>query len=406
MRKILQLNNVVEVEVLQKIQDDFSEVTGFAAITVDYRGKPFTKHSGCSKYCSIIRYRNESKDLCEKCDSRAGLEASRTGEPYIYMCHSGFIDFAAPIIVNGQYLGSIMGGQVVCADSHPEVTTIIDETIDIEEDVELIEAYTQIPIVPFKKIEAAAHLMFNIANKIAQKGFVNVIQKELHEQSLQLIQSRNSEANLETALKAAELKTLQSQINRQFLIQTLNIVGNLSFIEKAPQTEEATFVFIDVVKFLISNIGKEVTIEKELNYINNYLALQKIRLGEKFSYEILVAENTKELMIPSMMIQPIVENAIVHGIETKPGDGFVKVHIQIKDDFFEITVEDNGIGMSEHVIEGILQSPNDEHNLKLNLKVLKQRLIERYSNKARLYIRSKEGSGTAVTIALPLFKWT
>jgi ligand-binding sensor protein len=403
MRRILQLDNVVEVETLQKIQDAFSEATGFAAITVDYRGKSYTKHSGCSKYCSIIRYRSETKDLCEKCDSRAGLEAARTGAPYIYMCHSGFIDFAAPIIVNGQYLGSIMGGQVVSADNTSNIDYIVDETIDIEDDVELIEAYTQIPIVPFKKIEAAAHLMFNIANKIAQKGYVNVIQKELHEQSLQLIQSRTSEANLETALKAAELKTLQSQINRQFLIQTLNIVGNLSFIENAPKTEEATFVFIDVVKFLISNIGKEVTIEEELKYLNNYLTLQKIRLGERFSYEIVVAENTKQFMIPSMMIQPIVENAILHGLETKSGECLVKVHIQINGDFFEIIVEDNGVGMSEQVLAKISQPTNKETSMVMNLNVLKTRLMERYSNNAKLQITSKENVGTVVTIALPLF---
>lgn len=402
MKSILELNNVVEVETLQKIQDDFSEVTGFAAITVDYRGKPFTKHSGCSKFCSIIRYRGETKDLCEKCDSRAGLEAARLSQPYIYKCHSSFIDFAAPIIVNGQYLGSILGGQVVSAD-HVKLDYIVDEKIDFEDDVELIEAYTQIPIVPFKKIEAAAHLMFNIANKIAEKGFVNVMQKELHEQSLKLLQSKTSEVNLTTALKAAELKTLQSQINRQFLIQTLNTIGNLSYIEMAPQTEEATYILIDVVKYLVSNIGKEVSIEDELNYIHDYLSLQKIRLGERFSYEIFIDENTKGFLIPSMMIQPIVENAIVHGIESKPGDCLIKVHAQIKGDFFEITVADNGVGMGKQVIERILLASNSEVNLTMNLKVLKLRLKERYSNRAHLNINSKENIGTVVTIALPLF---
>ncbi|MCT8136989.1 PocR ligand-binding domain-containing protein [Anaerobacillus sp. CMMVII] len=401
--KIVELTNLVEIDTLQKIQDSFSESTGFAVITVDDRGKPITKHSGCSKYCSIIRYRDETKDLCEKCDSKAGLQASLTGEPLIYMCHSGFIDFAAPIIVNGQYLGSIMGGQVVSADTRIEANYIIEEKLDIEDDVELIEAYLQIPIVPFKKIEAAAHLMFTIANKIAQNGYVNFIQKELHEQSIQLIQSRLSEANLETALKAAEQKTLQSQINRQFLIQTLNIIGNLSYLEKAPTTEEATFTLIEVVKYLVTNISKDVSIEEEVNYITNYLSLQKNRLGERFTYEILVAENTKEIMIPSMMIQPIVENAIVHGIETKPGECSIKVFVQIKEDYLEIIVEDNGIGMNEQMIERILQS-NDEIKVeKLNLKVLKQRLIERYSNQAHLQMKSKESIGTVVTIALPLF---
>ncbi|RXJ00626.1 histidine kinase [Anaerobacillus alkaliphilus] len=403
MRKLLELTNVVEVETLQKIQDDFSEATGFAAITVDYRGKPFTRHSGCSKYCSIIRYRKDTKDLCGKCDSRAGLEAARTGEPYIYMCHSGFVDFAAPIIVNGQYLGSIMGGQVVSADQTSNLEYIIDETLDIEEDDELIEAYTQIPIVPMKKIKAAAHLMFTIANKIAQKGYVNVMQKELHEQSLQLVQSKITKANLEMALRTSERKTLQSQVNRQFLIQTLNTVGSLSYLEKAPKTEEATFTLLDLVKYFVSNIGKDVSIIEEFEYLHNYLFLQQIRLGERFSYELVVDESAKNLIIPSMIIQPIVENAIVHGVEMKSGKVNVLVSIKLINKTIEIRVKDNGVGMHEHQIEGILELSGREIVKEMNLKVLKQRLIDRYGIRAQITIDSEEKLGTDVTVRIPVF---
>lgn len=402
MSTTINLYDVVEVETLQKIQDAFSEATGFAAITVDECGKPYTQHSGCSKYCSIIRHRDETKHLCRRCDTEAGLEALRLQEPYIYLCHSGFIDFAAPIIVNGQYLGSIMGGQVVSSDYPNNINYIIDDTVDIEEDVELIEAYTQIPIVPFKKIEAAAHLMFTIANRIAQKGYVNIIQNEFHEQSIQLSRSKSSQASLENALKLAEQKILQSQINRQFLIQVLNTVGNLAYLEKAQKTEDLAFTLIDVVKFLINHIGKEVTIQEEVDYLNNYLALQKARLGDRFTYEINVADNTKTIFIPSMLLQPIVENAIVHGIETSVGLCSIKLQVYIKDEKLEIIIEDNGIGMSGDVLESILTSSSSEPYLKMNLKVLKERLIGRYGNRAYLQISSQEGIGTLVKVTLPL----
>lgn len=401
MKTILHLENVVEIETLQKIQDDFSEATGLAAITVDYRGKPITRHSGCSSYCEIIRNREETKDLCEKCDSRAGLEAARTGKPYIYICHSGFLDFAAPIIVNDQYLGAIMGGQVLIAEKETKVKHIIDEKVDIEEDVELIEAYMQIPIVSYKKIEAAANMMFNIANKIAEKGYVNVIQEELHKQSLQLIQSKSSQANLQSALETAELKTLRSQINRQFLIQTLNIIGNLSYIEKAPKTEEATFTFIEIVKFLVMNINKDVLVRDEIMYLDNYLSLQKLRLGNRLTYKIMVDPQAEAMIIPSMMIQPLVENAIVHGLETKEGPGNINVKINVNCDQLIITIEDSGIGMKEAVVKNLLYSKYEGNSSPKNIRVLKRLLKERFDKSANINIHSKEHVGTNVIVTLP-----
>lgn len=404
MKTLLHLEDIVEIETLQKIQDDFSEATGFAAITVDFRGKPITKHSGCSKYCAIIRNRPETRELCEKCDSRAGLEAARTAEPYIYICHSGFIDFAAPIVIDGQYLGAIMGGQVVSAEKDPNLKYILDETVDIEDDVELIEAYMQIPIVPFKKIESAANLMFNIANKIAEKGYVNVIQEELHKQSLQLIQSQDNQANLESALEIAELKTVQSQINRRFLIQTLNIIGNLSYIENAQETGKVTYALVDVIKFLFSNINKEVSIEEELHFLENYLSIHKTRLGNRINFKITVADEAKKMMLPSLILQPIVENAIHHGIETKKGQGIIKINIDLEDNYLRISIEDNGAGIAKEVVEKITSNNYPVTNTSINLQVIQQRLIERYKKQASLQIESVKNEGTVVTIFIPCRK--
>ncbi|OIJ21509.1 hypothetical protein BKP45_01705 [Anaerobacillus alkalidiazotrophicus] len=401
MKTLLHLENIVNLKTLQRIQDDFSEATGFAAITVDFRGKPITKHSGCSKYCHIIRSREETRELCEKCDSRAGLEAARTGKPYIFLCHSGFIAFAAPIVVDGQYLGAIMGGQVVSSEEVPNVKCIIDEVINIEEDVELIEAYTQIPIVPFKKIKSAANLMFTIAKKIAEKGYVNAAKEELQQQSMRLVQSDDDIDSLQSALDAAELKIMQTQDNRQFIIQTLNTIGNLSFLEKAKKTGEVTFALSDIVKYLMTNVSKDVSIEEELSYIENYLFLQKTRLGNRLSYEISVVDEAEKIVIPSMLLQPIVENAIVHGLEIKPGFGMIKISVQTQNDEVVISIEDNGKGMSKQIVESVLSLNDDAQTSASSLKMLQQRLKERYSRGASIRLESSENKGTVVTIVIP-----
>ena len=143
-RRILYLNDVIDIEIFQKIQDDIAEATGISIITVDYKGKPATKHSKCSEFCKLMRKNERFSELCEKCDSRGGLEAARLEKPYIYRCHKGLVDFATPIIVNGQYLGSVMAGQVLTEEEDLDLENIVngkDNFKNLEEKEELLKAY-------------------------------------------------------------------------------------------------------------------------------------------------------------------------------------------------------------------------------------------------------------------------
>lgn len=116
MNNIINLKDIISIEEFQSIQDDIAKATGISIITTDYTGKPVTKHSCCTEFCSIIRRDKKQSELCERCDSTGGIESTRTGKPYIYICHKGLVDFAVPIIVQGQYMGDIMGGQILISD--------------------------------------------------------------------------------------------------------------------------------------------------------------------------------------------------------------------------------------------------------------------------------------------------
>ncbi len=111
-KELYKLEDVIDVETFQKIQDDIAKATEMAILTVDFKGVPFTGHSGCQAHCMLIRETARFRDLCQKCDSRGGIEAARSQKPYIYMCHRGLVDLAVPIMVRGQYVGAMMAGQV------------------------------------------------------------------------------------------------------------------------------------------------------------------------------------------------------------------------------------------------------------------------------------------------------
>ena len=110
----IKLRDVMDIDLLQRFQDNFAESMDIASVTVDMDGEPLTKPSSYTSFC--IDYTHSTKtgdDRCALSHKKGGEEAARTGRPYIYKCHAGLIDFAAPIIVDGKQIATILGGQIL-----------------------------------------------------------------------------------------------------------------------------------------------------------------------------------------------------------------------------------------------------------------------------------------------------
>ena len=100
------IKQILDIDELQAIQDTIAKATGLAIITVDYSGRPLTKHSCVSAFCDKVRH-SKYGGYCQKCDSHGGIEAARLRAPYIYFCHAGLVDFAIPFWLDGQFSFSI-----------------------------------------------------------------------------------------------------------------------------------------------------------------------------------------------------------------------------------------------------------------------------------------------------------
>jgi ligand-binding sensor protein len=110
----MNLTDLVDIEVLQKIQAQFSTATDITAATVDLEGEPITVHSKSRRIClDVIRSVKEGREGCRQSDLAGGRQAVETREPAIYRCHAGFVDFAVPIEVEGQLVAYMFGGQVL-----------------------------------------------------------------------------------------------------------------------------------------------------------------------------------------------------------------------------------------------------------------------------------------------------
>ena len=162
----------------------------------------------------------------------------------------------------------------------------------------------------------------------------------------------SSVENLKTMAKEAELKALQTQINPHFLFNALHTTS--FFVRKDPN--KAREIIIDLSTYLrynLENSCKLVPLEMELEQVKAYFNIEKARFGEKISLNIDADENVKNISIPSLIIQPLVENSIKHGLLKKREGGFVNIIAKKENEGCFITIEDNGIGIDQKIVDNL-----------------------------------------------------
>lgn len=171
------LLDVIDRRTLQSLQDAFSAATGMAALATDDSGA-VTEGSNFTDFCmNLTRKSRIGCDRCNQCDLKGGAEASRTGRPAVYYCHGGLMDFAAPVMLNGKHIGSLIGGQVLPEEPDENKFRRIAGEIGVDPD-EYIAALRKVKIIPKKQIEAAANLLYQMANALSEVGYQRLVALE------------------------------------------------------------------------------------------------------------------------------------------------------------------------------------------------------------------------------------
>lgn len=167
----INLSDVMEISLLQKFLDNFADSMNLASVAVDRQGNPVTNPSSYTRICA--QYTHSTKagdDRCAASHKKGGQEAARLGRPYIFKCHSGLIDFAAPIIVEGELIGTILGGQILSKKPNEDEFRRVAREIGVNED-QYINALHEVNITSEKNIQAAAEVLFIVANSLSQIGY-------------------------------------------------------------------------------------------------------------------------------------------------------------------------------------------------------------------------------------------
>ena len=204
------------------------------------------------------------------------------------------------------------------------------------------------------------------------------------------------------AQRKSELKALQNQINPHFLYNTLD---SIIFMIEKNENEKAEQMIVALSKFFRISIsrGKNIIpLKDEIEHVKNYLLIQKIRFGDQFSYSINVEETLYKYYVIKLILQPIVENAIEHGLDEYSNDGKIEIDGKEDEEFIILSVKDNGFGISEEKLKEIEDSFHDKNIHKgVGLQNVYQRIKIYYGEKADIKINSVIDEGTTIFIYIP-----
>jgi len=212
----------------------------------------------------------------------------------------------------------------------------------------------------------------------------------------------------ENQKRLAEISALQSQINPHFLLNTLNTIKLMASISKASNIQKMTEALTRLLSAAFNRGGMYSTVAEEMKLLDYYIQIMKIRYGDQFDVEFDIDPRMEKLPILKLLLQPIVENAIVHGVHERETRGLIQIAGRIEDDkSCRFTVRDNGRGIQPEVLSKMLEDGAEQGRegfSGIGLRNVNDRLRLNYGLSYGLHIESKLEDGTTISVLMPILQ--
>ncbi len=231
---------------------------------------------------------------------------------------------------------------------------------------------------------------------------VGILARGVEEMSVKIRQSIQTIKDEERQMEQLEFLMLQAQINPHFLYNSLNSIMLIAEFMGCDNIRHAIACLIKLLQYSIDNFDNEITIQEEIDYLESYVDLNNIRYKNKIKFVYDIPEELKDQRIVKFLFQPLVENAIVHGLRGKTGIGTVRLWIRQEKEDLVCVVEDNGVGMSSERLENIwnAQKMPQYDRLHIGIPNIDKRIKLVYGLKYGLQIESKPEKGTYVKLTI------
>jgi two-component system, sensor histidine kinase YesM len=248
-----------------------------------------------------------------------------------------------------------------------------------------------------EKLSCAFNAMLEtIQGQIVELREASELKAHLHEEELKGEQMR-------TLMKESELQALQSRINPHFLFNTLNMICQMAYSEKATGSAALLEALSAMLRYIMAESSKPVSIDEEMSNVRDYIYIQNLRFGDRIGFELQYDEDVGKAIVPRLIVQPLVENAVVHGVKALVRGATVRIGVSADERSIRIRVVDNGVGIDAETLAAVRASVSGRgmEGEGIGLRNIYERLRLFCGEGAQLRVDSDRGRGTCVELVIP-----
>lgn len=359
----LYLTDLIDAEMLQQIQDAFSDMTEMAGLSTDSRGIAITQGSSFHDFCMSTRATEMGRRRCEQCDMNGARISQKYSNAFSYRCHAGLVDFAAPIMANNEIVGCFIGGQVLVEP--PDIAYIRETAIELGINPDKYEEEVKkIPIVSREQVEKAAHFLYVISSVLSNIAFKSY---ELHKSNLELEKASHMKSDF-LANMSHEIRT---PMNAVIGLADLALREEMpraarEYIHQIKASSKNLLVIInDILDFSKIESGKMDIVEVEyepLSIIQDLTSIVNSRIGDKdieFTMDIS-PDLPKSLYGDNVRIHQIILNLLTNAVKfTQLGEVHFKMNFERLDNdtvLMKAEISDTGIGIKKEDMHKLFNS--------------------------------------------------
>ena len=404
--KRVTLFSLFKEESLDEILWQVANATDLAVALADYRGDECTD---CINYAEFCRYMRDGDDpMCKVSNATNAFgitQAAVQKKPFIYFCPYGLLMFAIPIIVEGEFVGGFVGGQVRCEDAPPDTVhlgKVMAYKKDFLDDEIIREKYMQTHLIPYKKYSSMAYLMESYFQQLAEKRGKNRSQIQLVNREKELAEEQLKRKRVEKKASRYKLSSMRTRMNPYFVMTTLIAISNMAIIENAMMTNELINRFADFMSLLFRKNEEFTSLQEEAEMIDSYLAIYKSWLDKRLNYSIRIEEEVRSQSIPAMLIFTLVEQSVCHTISMPDHYTEINVRAKAEGDYCLIRIRDNrpmdrpGDDNRRMILEQIADMQGSPLNTGIDL--VRERMEEYFHNDGQLVVEESMGSSYCLKI--------
>ena len=362
-------------------------LSDLAIMVVDLDGKILYEFIPTPDFCKYV-CQPEQHTTCRAC-----MDAMQGEQTTSFVCPNGLKNIVVPIQEDEETVAYIIGSRVYSQDTEYQKYMIdipkIAQTHNLDPEF-VAKTCSMLKTTEQVKIDAHEQLCTYIAQSIS-RSLTHGLQST-SEQSIE-------KDLLERKIIDLEAKNNSLIVNPHFLFNTLNCIARIAYFEHASKTEELIYYLSDLLRYNVQNGLSLHTIQAELDNIDKYLYIQKARFQSRLQYTINVPEYIRSCRIPNMILQPVVENALIHGISPKRDGGKIDIYAENHGDKIMIFVVDNGNGFPKEVLKR-LKEKDSPTNSEMGLRITDKRIKRYYGEEYGLEVVKSDYSGSTVSITI------